>query len=172
MLRDACNEMGLTLPKYDRSASIKRARTETPIEQFLVEGASCSRGNLRRRLIKEGFLQEACYAPGCTTTAIWNNKPLTLQLEHKNGVWNDNRLENLELLCPNCHSQTDTWCSKKKPKKTKEKQKQIRSKKIDWPSDETLEDMVKVLGFSGAGRKLGVSDNAVRKHLKAIRLAS
>ena len=39
----------------------------------------------------------------------WNNKPLTLELEHKNGNNRDNRVENLCLICPNCHSQTDTF---------------------------------------------------------------
>lgn len=44
----------------------------------------------------------------------WNNKALSLQLDHINGVNTDNRVENLRWLCPNCHSQTDTYGSKNK----------------------------------------------------------
>ena len=47
----------------------------------------------------------------CTTCGIneWQGKPLTLHLDHINGINNDNRIENLRLLCPNCHSQTETY---------------------------------------------------------------
>jgi hypothetical protein len=48
----------------------------------------------------------------------WNNKGLVLQLDHINGVHNDNRVENLRILCPNCHSQTDTFCAKNIKKST------------------------------------------------------
>ena len=43
---------------------------------------------------------------------IWNDKKLSLQLDHINGDNSDNRLENLRFLCPNCHTQTETYCSK------------------------------------------------------------
>ena len=47
----------------------------------------------------------------CGISEKWNNKPIILHLDHINGINNDNRLENLRFLCPNCHSQTDTYCS-------------------------------------------------------------
>ncbi|MGB2240169.1 MAG: HNH endonuclease [Pseudomonadales bacterium] len=53
----------------------------------------------------------------CSSCGIgdeWNGKPITLQLDHINGVNNDHRLDNLRMLCPNCHSQTDTWCGRNK----------------------------------------------------------
>lgn len=43
----------------------------------------------------------------------WNNKPISLHIDHINGDWRDNRPENLRFLCPNCHSQTDSYCGKK-----------------------------------------------------------
>lgn len=42
----------------------------------------------------------------------WNGVPAPLQLDHVNGDRRDNRLENLRILCPNCHAQTDTWCGR------------------------------------------------------------
>ena len=70
--------------------------------------------NLKERLIKEGILTKICSE--CGITDEWNNKPITLQLDHINGVRDDHRLENLRLLCPNCHSQTDTYCGRNKPR--------------------------------------------------------
>ena len=66
--------------------------------------------SLKKRLIDEGFKQEICEV--CKNTGEWNGKKLKLQLDHVNGKNNDNRIENLRFLCPNCHSQTSTFCKK------------------------------------------------------------
>jgi hypothetical protein len=68
-------------------------------------------GHLKRRLLKEGILEERCV---CGQGPTWNGKPLVLQLEHKNGKNNDHRLANLEILCPNCHTQTETFAGRNK----------------------------------------------------------
>ena len=85
------------------------------LEQILVENSTFKDlTRLKRRLIKEGLLTSHCYK--CKNTGQWMGKSLTLQLEHKNGNNKDHRLENLELLCPNCHSQTSTWGGKRRIK--------------------------------------------------------
>lgn len=69
-----------------------------------------SSSNFRKRLIREGWLVNACSE--CDMEPLWNNKQLTLQLDHIDGNKNNNRIENLRLLCPNCHSQTETFCGR------------------------------------------------------------
>jgi 5-methylcytosine-specific restriction endonuclease McrA len=64
---------------------------------------------LKNRLIKEKILENICSECGLNE---WNNKPINLELDHINGVRTNHKLENLRLLCPNCHSQTDTYRSK------------------------------------------------------------
>lgn len=66
---------------------------------------------LRRELLRIGA-SECCAM--CSTGTDWNNKPLRLEIDHKNGDWWDNRPENLRFLCPNCHSVTDTYRGRKR----------------------------------------------------------
>lgn len=73
------------------------------------------RHNVKKRVIKKGLLTNECQA--CGLKPEWNGKVLVLQIDHINGVNNDHRLENLRLLCPNCHSQTDTFCHKNRKQK-------------------------------------------------------
>jgi hypothetical protein len=78
----------------------------TPIEELLVIGRRRSRGHLKSRLIGEGFKENRCER--CFITE-WRGEPMSMALHHVNGDGLDNRLENLELLCPNCHSQTPNY---------------------------------------------------------------
>lgn len=66
-------------------------------------------GHLKSRLIKAGYKKNECEE--CNIKE-WNNKPLVCHLDHINGISNDHRLENLKMLCPNCHSQTPTYCGR------------------------------------------------------------
>jgi 5-methylcytosine-specific restriction endonuclease McrA len=77
-----------------------------PNERLFVAGEPRNRGNLKRRMIADGIKQNVCAACGL---GEWRGKRLSMALHHINGDRLDNRLENLELLCPNCHSQTDTY---------------------------------------------------------------
>lgn len=83
-----------------------------PLAEVLVEGSSFSRTWLRQRLVEEGVLANVCAT--CGLGPEWESAPLTLELHHLNGVGNDNRLENLQLLCPNCHSQTESFGGRNK----------------------------------------------------------
>lgn len=77
-----------------------------PLEEVLCRGSRIASSALRRRLLREGLLSDCCSACGGTA---WQGGPMPLELDHVNGDRADNRLENLRLLCPNCHALTPTY---------------------------------------------------------------
>ena len=84
-------------------------------EELFSEDSNHGGSVLKGRIIKENLIPYKCAI--CGNVGEWNGKLLVLQLDHISGVRTDNRLENLRFLCPNCHSQTDTFSGKKKQKK-------------------------------------------------------
>lgn len=182
-----------------------------PLEEILVEHSYYKSARLRERLIEAGIKERKCEK--CHLTE-WLAKPISLELDHINGINTDNRIEYLCILCPNCHAQTPTYrgrnkkrpdvmelvyievlntsgashtgsnpvvgtykyqsnicldCDKKitsKPTRCKLCSKNYQDKLIDWPDAQKLVDKI-VAGssYSSLSRELGVSDNAIRKHI-------
>lgn len=81
-------------------------------EDFFVEGVKREGKSLLRRLIRHSYKEYKCENPECGLSE-WYGKPIPLEVHHINGNHYDNRIENLQLLCRNCHSQTDSFCRKK-----------------------------------------------------------
>ena len=96
----------------------------------------------------------------------WNNKKISLQIDHINGISNDNRIENLRMLCPNCHSQTLNFAGKSKKKQPKEKIKKQHKRKVIWPTKEELEILLWEKPTSQIAKSYGVRDNSVGKWAK------
>lgn len=156
----------------------KLQNSRMPLEFYLNNLKPISSWGLKKKLIEAGIKKNECEICGISE---WNNKPISCQLHHKNGNNKDNRLENLQILCPNCHSQTDSYAGKKlrtiKPKKKLSSEElskanshaNISCRKVTRPSYEQFLLEFKELGenFSAMGRKYGVSDNAIRKWIKS-----
>ena len=85
-----------------------------PIEEYLVENSNIQSHKLKNKLLRAGLKQPKCECCGITE---WNGKSAPLELDHINGVNTDNQIENLRILCPNCHAQTDTYRGRNKRKK-------------------------------------------------------
>ena len=79
-------------------------------EEVFIVNSTYARHNIKKRLIKQKIIEYVCR--DCGIDGNWNGKKLSLQLDHINGVNNDNRIENLRFLCPNCHSQTENFSGK------------------------------------------------------------
>ena len=77
-----------------------------PIDQLLVTGRLRNRSHVKRRLLSSGLKANRCDECGLSE---WLGAPLSMALHHVNGDPLDNRLANIRLLCPNCHSQTPNF---------------------------------------------------------------
>lgn len=90
-----------------------RPRPRVKTEDVLTENSTFASEKVKKRLFEEGYKEKVC--EHCKRTE-WEGEPIPLELHHKNGNNTDNRIENLEILCPNCHALTDTYRRRKKKK--------------------------------------------------------
>lgn len=144
---------------------------------------------LRKKLIEDGIKKDECERCGLNE---WMGQKITLELHHKDGNRFNNELENLEILCPNCHSLTPNHSNKRVNPQKRKQQKEIKTnfcqcgkpikkrseyciecyrlkqRKIERPEINVIINDINLLGYSATGRKYGVSDNAIRKWVKNI----
>ena len=88
--------------------------TAMPFNELLAADTPRNRNHIKLRILAAGLKENRCEECGISQ---WRNRDLSLALHHINGDGNDNRLENLQLLCPNCHSQTPNYGAKKRRRK-------------------------------------------------------
>jgi Zn finger protein HypA/HybF involved in hydrogenase expression len=190
ILKKRCAELGI--PESERLQGERTVvRRGCTLESVLVEGSFYNRSTLKARLIKEGLLKNECAE--CGIGPEWRGKKLVLILDHINGVNDDNRLGNLQLVCPNCNSQLETFgarnkrakpvtakcnsCSKVLSHATSTRCKKCHgnevhktgaNRKVLWPSYPELIARIEGSTRSQVARELGVSETAVRKMLSRM----
>jgi len=174
------------LSNYDTSHFQKSIRTgviRTP-ENTFIQDSTASQHTLRKLYIKNSCSEYKCSI--CGQEPIWQGKELTLILDHINGINNDDRLENLRWVCPNCNQQLETTGSRNPQRKifakkfycidcgkeifrTSTRCAECSAKNRIIPEDkmpitrEELKNLIRTVPFTTIGTKYGVSDNAIRK---------
>jgi 5-methylcytosine-specific restriction endonuclease McrA len=108
--RDCKARFGFCAASWHKAVQRGRIKSRSnlmPLEVLLA--TSRSRAGVRRRLLRDGIFINACSDCGLTE---WRGRPISMHIDHVNGVRDDHRLENLRMLCPNCHSQTPTYAGR------------------------------------------------------------
>lgn len=168
------------LKRSDSSQLSRRMTKEVFKEDWLTKDSQKQRVHIKNYLIKFEMIPYECEK--CKNKGIWNGSKLSLQLEHRNGVSDDNRFENLCFLCPNCHSQTETFSGKRNKiikhckcgvqiwKKSLACNKCSIKRKINWPTKEFFEKELWKRPTILIAKHLGVSDIAIAKHINKLGL--
>lgn len=158
-------------------------------DNVFIKDSTAAQRTLRDYYIKGNYTPYKCSI--CSQEPVWNGQPLTLILDHINGINNDDRLENLRWVCPNCNQQLETTGFKKmrvSEKNTKHYYcadcgKEIwrgatrcqecaskQQQKVERPSREELKDLIRNNTMVYLGQHFGVTDNTIRKWCKNYKL--
>jgi transposase-like protein len=174
-------------------------RARKPLSEILVEHSTYGRGHLKRRLYEEGLKDRECEL--CGQGEMWRGSRMALILDHINGIADDNRLENLRIVCPNCAATFETHCGRQNRlpevdrtclhcggafivKHSSQRYcsrlcgthapkpgNRLARRRVERPPYEQLVREVEEVGWSAVGRRYGVSDNAVRKWVRGYERA-
>jgi hypothetical protein len=182
---------GISTEHFDPRAARRAGSVggRRPLAEVLVVESQFRRTHLKHRLFEEGLKGRECEI--CGQREMWRGRRLSLILDHVNGVRNDNRLENLRIVCPNCAATLDTHCGKNRrrlspktcvrcgnefqPATSRDTYCSSRcgktiprphTRKVERPSLDQLRSDVGASGYAAVGRKYGVSATSVRKWLR------
>lgn len=174
----------LSIEHWARQPTVKRNE-----ENIFIEHSTANQATLRRHYLKGNYTSYECSI--CHQEPIWQEKELSLTLDHINGENKDDRLENLRWVCPNCDRQLNTFGSKNKKifnKTEVQKNYCIDCGQEIWRTAtrcvkcnslfsikvhitrEELKDKIRILPFTEIGKEYNVSDNAIRKWCDTYKL--
>lgn len=178
-VRDAIIKFGIDRSHFKLHNAVPFTSGKKHWSEYLVDNINLKSDKLRAVMLESG-IQYKCAECGIEPT--WRNKPLILQIEHKNGDHLDCRPDNVEFQCPNCHSQTPTHSKRKTSdairckcgKRTRfgrcsECYNRNRASRI--PSLEILRELVWQMPSTKIAEKFGVSDKAVTKWCRKYEIA-
>jgi hypothetical protein len=135
-------------------------RPRRPLDEILVEHSTFSRSNLKQRLYEEHLKEPCCEL--CGQGETWRGRHMGMILDHINGVRDDNRLENLRIVCPNCAATFDTHCGR-----AKESEPPLRNcarcGEMFRAKQRAQRFCSRLCGMKGGGRKRGEPCLAARK---------
>ena len=109
-IKERCAAEGIDHSHFNRLSTLRRNKKNFNDDEVYIKESKFPRAYLRRRVLIDSWLDYKCRDCGIDS---WNNKPITLEVEHVNGINDDHRKSNLAWLCPNCHSQTPTFRNSK-----------------------------------------------------------
>lgn len=127
------SEIDRKIKKLDLEVSHINFSSRTDLKKLLIEEGNIVDKRFKYHLYENNLKEEKCEK--CGKPPEWFGEPLVLQLDHINGICTDNRLENLRILCPDCHSQTITYC----------RGQRVKDKSWEKPSKEELIKYIKEL---------------------------
>jgi hypothetical protein len=198
VLRKYAALWGISTEHFDPYAAVRGSGVQRrrPLDEILVEHSTFARNHLKERLYDAGLKQPVCEL--CGQGEMWRGQVMGMILDHVNGLSDDNRLENLRIVCPNCAATLDTHCAKARRVVRAEEQclrcgaafhpkyrdqrycsrecgsrwdragiPRPEARKVDRPPYPQLIREVRALGYSATGRRYGVTDNAIRKWVRA-----
>lgn len=168
-----------------RMEETKPRKQGTDLRLVMVKDSTYPRSKLKPRLIREGVMEYLCQI--CGQGPEWKGHELVLVLDHINGVNNDHRKKNLRFLCPNCNSQTPTFCGRNHKKRGRTRSQcpvckgpktrqasscwtcsKKRQRRVPRPNPAELRQLVQKYGRSEVGRRHGVTETTVRNWMKQI----